>query len=157
VCSTRIFFDPDLSTKGALLSTARTVRKADGLSELLASRAPLGSIGDIITPHALPMFREEHKRKREQDRQDPVKSRRPEPPAAGIKTGGQTSVSFNFQQYVAKGTIKNKNIAGRDPREELFKYTEGKSYTSAAYDGEETKILTEKTVEQEEEEMKSQK
>jgi len=155
--STRIFFDPDLSTKGALLSTARSVRKADGLSELLASRAPLGSMGDIITPHALPMFRDEHKRNREEDRQDPVKSRRPEPPAAGIKTGGQTSVSVNFQQYVAKGTIKTKNIAGRDPREELFKYTEGKSYTSAAYDGEETKILTEKTVEQEEEEMNSQK
>merc|ERR1712071_622274 len=104
----------------------------------------------IITPHALPMFRDENsrevKRKREEDKKDPVKTRRPEPPSSGVKVGGQTSVQNTFQQFVAKQTIKNKNIAGKDPREELFKYMEGKSYvnTEAMRD---TRILAEKTAE----------
>eukprot|EP00957_Ditylum_brightwellii_P014972 1128730-Ditylum_brightwellii.AAC.1 len=82
------------------------------------------------------MFREDgtssststKKRQREKDRSDPIKSKRPEPPARGIKQGGQSGAGLNFTQFVVDGTIKNKNIAGRDPREELFKYSEGKSY-----------------------------
>ena len=48
----------------------------------------------------------------------------------------------------------NKNVAGKDPREELFKYNEGKSYVSRAYEGNIQKILAEKTVEEEEAELK---
>ena len=54
-------------------------------------------------------------------------------------------------------TIKNKNIAGKDPREELFKYSEGKSFASKAYEGDQERVLATKTAEQEEEEMKSKK
>ena len=46
----------------------------------------------------------------------------------------------------------NKNIAGKDPREELFKYSEGKSYVSKAYEGD--VILAEKTVEEKEADLK---
>ena len=51
--------------------------------------------------------------------------------------------------------VNNKNIAGKDPREELFKYSEGKNYVSKAYEGNIQKILAEKTVEEEEADLKA--
>lgn len=161
--SCRVFYDEIMSKKGALLSAAKGVKRKDDLSLLLESRAPQGSMGlgtdKIIAPHSLPMYRDEKltagKRKRE-ELKDPVKSKRPQAPEGGVKTGGQTSASVNFTQFVVKSTIKNKNIAGKDPREELFKYMEGKSFASKAYEGDE-RVLASKTAEQEEEEMKSKK
>ena len=160
----RVFYDERLSSKGALVSMAKGVRRKDDLSLLLESRAPQGSTGlgagQIIAPHSLPMYRDEKqsagKRKRE-ERKDPIKSKRPQAPEGGVKTGGQTSASVNFTQFVVKSTIKNKNIAGKDPREELFKYSEGKSFSSKAYEGDHEHVLATKTAEQEEEEMKSKK
>ena len=160
----RVFYDDRLSSKGSLVSMAKGVRRKDDLSLLLESRAPQGSSGlgesQIIAPHSLPMYRDEKqsagKRKRE-ELKDPVKSKRPQAPEGGVKTGGQTSASVNFTQFVVKSTIKNKNIAGKDPREELFKYSEGKSFSSKAYEGDQERVLATKTAEQEEEEMKTKK
>ena len=157
--SVRIYYDPDISAKGALLPVSKGLKQEDGLSLLLKSRAPTGSAGinlaDIQTPHALPMYRDAErntKRKREKERQDPIKSKRPDLPGTGIKAGEGTAAGLNFQQYNLTSAIyKNKNIAGKDPREELFKYQEGKSYTKVSYDGD-VKVLAEKTAEQEEEE-----
>ncbi len=156
--STMVFFDPQMSVKGALLSASKSFRPVDQLSVLLKQRSHLGSVsvaGEILTPNALPLYRDPErvtKRKRDKERMDPIKSRRPEPPATGIKTGGQSSASVNFTQFVADATAKTrKKMAGVDPREELFKYREGKSYTGD--DG--PVILAEKTVEEEEEEMKA--
>jgi hypothetical protein len=137
-----------------LAIASKVGRPVDELSQLLASRAPKGYtavMGDVLTPNALPMFRgeKETKRKRGKDREDPVKSRRPEPPASGMKTGSQTGAALNFQQFVSDSIVKTKNIAGKDPREELFRYSEGKTYVDQAYG---TKILAEKTLEEEEEE-----
>lgn len=66
---------------------------------------------------------------------------------------------ISFSQYIKKSTNygNNKNIAGKDPREELFKYNEGKSYVSKAYEGDIQRILAEKTVEEEEADLKSRK
>jgi len=160
----RVFYDDRLSSKGSLVSMAKGVRRKDDLSLLLESRAPQGSSGlgesQIIAPHSLPMYRDEKqsagKRKRE-ELKDPVKSKRPQAPEGGVKTGGQTSASVNFTQFVVKSTIRNKNIAGKDPREELFKYSEGKSFSSKAYEGDKERVLATKTAEQEEEEMKPKK
>jgi WD40 repeat protein len=162
--SCRVFYDERLSKRGALLTTSKGVKRKDDLSLLLESRAPQGSVGlganKIIAPHSLPMYRDEKqgagKRKRE-ELKDPVKSKRPQAPEGGVKTGGQTSASVNFTQFVVKSTIKNKNIAGKDPREELFKYSEGKSFSSKAYEGDQERVLASKTAEQEEEDMKSKK
>lgn len=61
---------------------------------------------------------------------------------------------MNFTQFIVKEQgEKSRNIAGIDPREALFKYSEGKNYVSQAY-AENTSILAEKTIEQEEEETK---
>lgn len=158
--SIHVFFDRDLSTKGALLAVAKSGRPVDELSQLYASRAPKGFAGTsadkILTPHALPMFRGEKKRKREKDRLDPVKGRIPEVPATGMKTGSQVGAAVNFQQFVSQGIVKTKNIAGKDPRQELFQYSEGKNYITQAYEGDKT-VLAEKTVEEEEQDMKERK
>jgi WD40 repeat protein len=160
--SIRVFYDMKWSSNGAKLPVAKGLRKTDDLTLLLNSRAPQGSagvLGEIRTPHALPLFREEvetknTKRKRENERKDPIKSKRPDLPGTGIKVSEGTSAGLNFQQTVLTSAIsKNKNIAGKDPREELFKYKEGKEYTKVPYDGD-RRILAEKTLEEEEEEMK---
>lgn len=154
--STRVYYDPSMSRKGALLSTSKAERKKNQLELLLEARVQ-PSLGDVLTPHALPLFRDSEqksKRKREKEiRSDPVKSRKPEPPTGGILTGGQTSASVNFTQFVVQSQgVKNRNIAGVDPRDALFKYNEGKNYVEQAY-AENKVILAEKTAEEEEEEQ----
>eukprot|EP00557_Chaetoceros_sp_GSL56_P011699 CAMPEP_0176480092 /NCGR_PEP_ID=MMETSP0200_2-20121128/2092_1 /TAXON_ID=947934 /ORGANISM="Chaetoceros sp., Strain GSL56" /LENGTH=759 /DNA_ID=CAMNT_0017876187 /DNA_START=71 /DNA_END=2350 /DNA_ORIENTATION=- len=157
--SIRVYYDTNLSAKGAKLPVSKGLRTTDELTLLLHSRAPQGAagmLGEIKTPHALPLFRDtsEHKtkRKRDKERMDPIKSRRPDLPGTGIKVSEGTSANLNFQQTVLTSSIaKNKNIAGKDPREELFKYNEGKEYTKVSYDGD-VRILAEKTAEEEEEE-----
>lgn len=171
--SIHVLYDPNISKKGALQAASRTIRKSDGLSDLLRSRAPTGSAAyltsssqsdSIITPHSLPLFREEPRATRktkDKERKDPEKTKMPEPPIndGGIKTGAQAGGGLSFSQYIVESTnyVNNKNIAGRDPRAELFKYNEGKIYASKAYEGDVQKILAEKTVEEEEEEMKTNK
>uniref|UniRef100_A0A7S3QJ26 FHA domain-containing protein n=1 Tax=Chaetoceros debilis TaxID=122233 RepID=A0A7S3QJ26_9STRA len=154
--SLRVFYDSKWSIKGAKLPVAKGLRKTDDLTLLLNSRAPQGSasvLGEIKTPHSLPIFRDNTekptKRKREKDRQDPIKSKRPDLPGTGIKVSEGTSANMNFQQSVLTSAIaKNKNIAGKDPREELFKYSAEEKYSMG------DRVLAEKTVEEEEEEMK---
>lgn len=154
-----VFYDPTISSKGALLPAAKAGRGVDGLSELLRSRAPKGSAafsGDIVTPFSLPMFKDttvsEKKRKR-QERKDPVLSKEPERPSSGKhKTGGQEGGSVSFQQFVMSQHTaaggKGKAIAGKDPREALFQY-KGES------DEKHTRKLADKTAEEEEEELHS--
>lgn len=160
-----ILYDQIVSSKGALIPTARSVRPSDGLSDLLRTRAPTGSAAfltssssdaNIKTPHSLPLFREEARATRkvkEEVRKDPEKTKLPQPPSSGIKTGTGAGGSLTLAQSVYSKNIqkivKNKNIAGQDPREELFKHNEGKSYLSKAYEGDVQRILAEKTVEEE--------
>ena len=64
----------------------------------------------IITPHALPMFRDGEiargtKRKREKDRMDPRKSKRPELPVTGPGRGG--SVGASATQHVVQNLVRD--------------------------------------------------
>jgi len=154
-CSIQILFDPTLSTKGALLCAAKGLRVKDDLSVLLEKRAQASHDvqGEIIAPND-PSFREQMmKRKRERaERKDPIKSKHPEPPAVGIKASEGSGGVLNLVQYIATGSAPTRKIAMKDPREDLFKYVEGKNYVeSSVYDGD-RKVLAEKTVEEEEEE-----
>merc|ERR1711862_436970 len=79
----------------------------------------------------------------------------PEKPAPkGIKTGGLTSSGYNFTQMIVSNQIqKTKHLSNkRDPREELFRYSRGKNYGTVMEGS-----LADKTVEQEEEDMKKRK
>lgn len=127
--STNIFYDPELSSKGAMLGMGRTARKPDALEELLQSR--VANSETIFTPHALPMFQDAEnsaKRKRK-DMSDPIKSKRPQEGGGkgAILPGGQNSASSNFTQAVCEGLVKQKFLQTNgtsDPRDELFKYEE---------------------------------
>jgi hypothetical protein len=64
----------------------------------------------IITPHALPMFKDMDigrgsKRKREKERMDPRKSRRPELPVTGPGKGGRVGASAT--QHVVQNLVKD--------------------------------------------------
>uniref|UniRef100_A0A6I8QPB5 WD repeat-containing protein 70 n=1 Tax=Xenopus tropicalis TaxID=8364 RepID=A0A6I8QPB5_XENTR len=75
----KVYYDPNRSQRGAKLCVVKTQRKARQAETLTQDY--------IITPHALPMFREPRQRSTrkqlEKDRLDPVKSHKPEPPVAG--------------------------------------------------------------------------
>ena len=158
---TEILFDPQFSRKGALLPFGKAGRHADGLSELLKSRAPTGSAGvrvQIIGPNHIPIG-QGTKRKRDKNQEDTSKLRQPEAPGAGFKTGGiQAGAGLSFTQFVADNNLGvSKEIPGKDPREELLKYKEGKSFIGEAYKGNVEVILADKTVEQEEDEQEDKK
>ena len=157
-----VFYDPRFSKKGAMLTTGtrRTKKAEDDLQQLYQSRAPTSEVvrGEIITPNALPLFQPEgykppgKKRRREEEERKNL----PEAPAKGMKdlVGAQSS----FTQFIVESTQgKQKAIAGKDPREALFQYKEGKSFISAAYEGNKERILADKTVEEDEDEMKGGK
>lgn len=64
----------------------------------------------ILTPHALPMFRDMDpgrgtKRKAEKDRSDPRKSRRPELPVTGPGKGGRVGASAT--QHVVQNLVRD--------------------------------------------------
>lgn len=66
---------------------------------------------NIITPHALPMFRDGDglrpgsKRKREKERMDPKKSKRPELPVTGPGRGGRVGASAT--QHVVQNLVRD--------------------------------------------------
>ena len=101
-----VFYSPQTSLNGAkLLLNKGPPRKAtiEDLSDAVA--APT-----ILTPHALPMFRDGEmvggtKRKREKDRMDPRKSKRPELPVTGPGRGGRVGASAT--QHVVQNLVRD--------------------------------------------------
>ncbi|CUA77481.1 WD repeat-containing protein 70 [Mus musculus] [Rhizoctonia solani] len=123
--SVRVLYSPNASTNGAKLCVTRAPKKVtiEDVSAALRD-AP------ILTPHALPMFREDEgrtgQRRRDKDRSDAVKTRKPMPPVSGPGRGGRVGASAtqHIVQHMFRDTSRDE-----DPREALLKY--------AAKDGEE--------------------
>ena len=158
----QVFYSVDWSTKGILLTSGRRKKrknKEDSLQELYAARAPPpGSAirqNQIITPNALPLFsgdkqRSKSKKQRmEEEHQDSVAKHIPQKPSKGVFA---TGVNAFTQMIMDSQEGKKMQIAGMDPREALAKYSEGKSFIGTAYEGNVERILTEKTMEEEQEE-----
>ena len=101
-----VLYSPVTSLNGAkLLLNKGPPRKVtiEDVSDAMA--APT-----ILTPHALPMFRDLDpgrgtKRKREKDRLDPRKSRRPELPVTGPGKGGRVGASAT--QHVVQNLVRD--------------------------------------------------
>lgn len=161
----QIFYSSDWSKKGVLLSAGRLRPKWGGgeqaLQDLYASRAPPPGSAvrpeQIITPNSLPLFggdqhrRGKKKRRLEEDEVDEDTARHiPQKPSKGVYDTHNTI----FTQMIMD---KQKQIAGKDPREALAAYSEGKSYIGTAYVGNIESILADKTAEQEEDEMLEKK
>jgi len=152
--ATKVLYDPIISEKGALMSATR-VKRAKDPSDFIGESL----MGEIHNPNALPMYQKEKhgKRKREKERMDPIKTKRPDLPVTGPGFGGRVSGSYNFTQFVMKDRSKN-TLREQDAREEILKYAEkakeglqlvGRAYASTAPV---TPFQT-KTLEQEAEDM----
>lgn len=171
--ATVVFFDETLSSRGALRAASKSGRKVDDLAELLRSKAPKGytpATGEIFNPFATVRKGETRTKilkDKYEDSDDPLRSRtkkrkkhesdakptmEPERPATlKHKKGSQAGGSVNLQQFVAdQSSNESRKMAGKDPREALFKFNEGKSFVERAYKGKSE--LASRTAEEEEEE-----
>lgn len=112
-----VFYSATYSTRGAKLCVVKAA-KTRAVDDYEINRP-------IITPHALPMFKDEEtrpsKKKRDKLRKDPVASYRPDLPMSGHGKGGR--VNMNQQQAVIKSFAKD-TTRDEDPREALLKYAE---------------------------------
>lgn len=97
-----------------LLANKAHVKKATIESMAAAELQPT-----IITPHALPMFRDGEegrsmKRKREKERLDPRKSKRPDLPVTGPGRGGRVGASAtqHVVQNLFRDTTRDEDVCG---------------------------------------------
>eukprot|EP01135_Chromosphaera_perkinsii_P010825 Nk52_evm20s2241 gene=Nk52_evmTU20s2241 len=118
----KVYFDWEMSEYGALLCTKKAKKRAEP-----------GAVNidvPIITPHSLSLFRdkeaENKRRRKEKDRKDPIKSKRPE-----MRVGGR--VGNNLDEFMGEG----KGLVREDPREAILKHAkaaeENPMFVSNAY------------------------
>ncbi|XP_069483250.1 WD repeat-containing protein 70 isoform X1 [Ambystoma mexicanum] len=114
----KVYYDPVKSQRGAKLCVVKTKRK-DKQAETLTQDY-------IITPHALPMFREPRQRSTrkqlEKDRLDPLKSHKPEPPVAGPGRGGRVGThGGTLSSFIVKNIALDKTDDS-NPREAILRH-----------------------------------
>jgi hypothetical protein len=115
-----VLFSPDSSTNGAKLIANKGPPRRATVESLSASLlAPT-----IVAPHALPMFRDGDdviaaignaatKRKRDKERNDPRKSRRPDLPVTGPGKGGRVGASAtqHLVQTLFRDTTRDVDVS----------------------------------------------
>uniref|UniRef100_A0A6I8P4D3 WD repeat-containing protein 70 n=1 Tax=Ornithorhynchus anatinus TaxID=9258 RepID=A0A6I8P4D3_ORNAN len=114
----KVYYDPIRSQRGAKLCVVKNKRKARQAETLTQDY--------IITPHALPMFREPRQRSTrkqlEKDRLDPLKSHKPEPPVAGPGRGGRVGThGGTLSSYIVKNIALDKTDDS-NPREAILRH-----------------------------------
>lgn len=115
----KAYYDDKRSLRGAKLCVVKTYRKK--------KQVELVGTAQVITPHALPMFRQEKARssrkKMEKDRLDPIKSRRPDLPITSGQGGRVASSGGTLSSYVIRNLGLSKRVDDdQDPREAILKY-----------------------------------
>ncbi|KAL0484142.1 WD repeat-containing protein [Acrasis kona] len=129
----RVGYDEEVSRKGALISMSKAVKKRN-IDDVDMS-APV-----IHAPFALPMFKKEPSKRRQEEkaRKDPIKSKRPsDAPSNGPGHGGNVSDNMTHMLMKQMGVVKKATEWQEDPREALLKYDESAknsvSVVSSAY------------------------
>jgi len=124
---THIYFDPQLSTNGALLSVVRAPRKQDP-NDYEPPRP-------ILNPHSLPMYTEtpNSKRKEAKARYDPRKSAKIEVAQAEQGPGKAGRIGSSLTQHLMKNYISKDTTREEDPREALLKFAGAEPVFFAAY------------------------
>lgn len=115
----KCYYDERRSLRGATLCVVKHHRKAQH-SEIVSSQ-------QIITPHALPLFRQERRKtsrkQMEKDRLDPVKSKRPDLPITSGQGGRVASSGGTLSSFVIRNLGLSKRVEDdQDPREAILKY-----------------------------------
>jgi len=117
----RVFYDPERSVRGAKLCMVKKRTEAKQVNFIVKQK--------IITPYALPLFKEGQERQKTtyrqlvKDRKDPMRSRNPDPPQLHKGTGGQTAQGGStLHSWMAKQiAVKNKDDH-IDPRERILRH-----------------------------------
>lgn len=115
----KCYYDDKRSIRGAKLCVTKAYRKKKQME--------VAGVAQIITPHALPMFRQEKtkslRKKLEKDRLDPMKSRRPDLPITSGQGGRVASSGGTLSSYVIRNLGLSKRVEDdQDPREAILKY-----------------------------------
>ncbi|XP_047506196.1 gastrulation defective protein 1 homolog [Pieris napi] len=130
----KCYYDNKRSLRGAKLCIVKTHRKRQSV-EVVSSQ-------QIITPHALPLFKQEklrtNKKKMEKERLDPVKSRRPDLPITSGQGGRVAASGSTLSSFVIRNLGLSKRVNDeQDPREAILKYAkeaeENPFWVSPAY------------------------
>ncbi|XP_064604779.1 WD repeat-containing protein 70-like [Liolophura sinensis] len=150
----KLYYDPKKSQRGAMLCVVKTKRKTKHV-EVMADK-------HIITPYALPMYREGRptstRKTEEKLRKDPVKSRRPELPVTGPGEGGRVGAKgATLSQYVVQQLVLRKpDAADKDPRNAILRHakeaSENPYWIAPAYARTQPKAIFQEEEEEEEEE-----
>lgn len=115
----KVYYNETRSIRGAKLCAVK-MRKKTKQVEVVAAQ-------QIITPHALPMFRQEKpkstRKKMEKERLDPVKSHRPDLPIKSGQGGRVATSGSTLSSYVIRNLGLSKKIEDdQDPREAILRY-----------------------------------
>ena len=130
----KVYYDNNRSMRGAKLCVVKTRRKVKQMEVVAAQQ--------ILTPHALPMFRQEKpksiRKQMERDRQDPVKSRRPDLPISSGQGGRVATSGGTLSSYVIRNLGLSKRVEDdQDPREAILRFAkeaaENPYWVSPAY------------------------
>uniref|UniRef100_A0A4W6D1N4 WD repeat-containing protein 70 n=1 Tax=Lates calcarifer TaxID=8187 RepID=A0A4W6D1N4_LATCA len=119
----KVYYDPVKSHRGAKLCVVKSKRKEKQAETLTQDY--------IITPHALPMFREARQRSTrkqlEKDRLDPKKSHKPEPPVSGPGRGGRVAAhGGTLSSFIVKNIALDKTDDS-NPREAILRHAKDAS------------------------------
>lgn len=155
----KVFYSPEFSHRGAKLCVVKSRRKV--------AHVEMTSQQQIITPHALPLFREERarstKKRMEKDRKDPLKSRRPELPVTGPGQGGRIAAAGStLSSHIIRNLgLKKRVDDDQDPREAILKFAQDAAdnpyWISPAYSTTQPKPIFQKVEEDGESAAKKQK
>lgn len=115
----KTYYDAKKSMRGAKLCVVKTKHKKNHI-EMMSTQ-------QIITPHALPLFRQDRpksvRKQMEKDRMDPVKSRRPDLPITSGQGGRVASSGATLSSHVIRSIGLRKKVEDdQDPREAILKY-----------------------------------
>lgn len=115
----KAYYDLNKSMRGAKLCVVKTKHKQKHI-EMVSTQ-------QIITPHALPLFRQDRpksvRKQMEKDRLDPVKSRRPDLPITSGQGGRVASSGGTLSSFVIRNLGLSKKIEDdQDPREAILKF-----------------------------------
>lgn len=115
----KCYYDSKRSLRGATLCAIKSKRRVQ--------QAEIVSSQQVITPHALPLFRQERRKtsrkQMEKDRLDPVKSKRPDLPITSGQGGRVASSGGTLSSYVIRNLGLSKRVDDdQDPREAILKY-----------------------------------
>lgn len=110
---------------GGCSSSGASLNRGKKRKVYMSQVSTASSIKKIITPHALPMFREDQTASFAKIRQNPKKSYKPEVPIAGASQGGRIKpAGSTLSSYIARNIAKPVDNNGLDIRERILRHAE---------------------------------